>query len=102
MRRSRSCITVSSVCVLSKAAWRLGASAAIPWNPSKSKKSLDPDVTLGLSMSMSEMLKAQQFASLGGVTVRTLHHYDRLGLLKPGGRTESGYRLYRKSDLAVL
>jgi DNA-binding transcriptional MerR regulator len=53
-------------------------------------------------MSMSEMLKAQQFASLGGVTVRTLHHYDRLGLLKPGGRTESGYRLYRKSDLAVL
>ena len=46
--------------------------------------------------------KAQEFAELAGVTVRTLHHYDRLGLLKPGGRTESGYRLYRESDLALL
>jgi len=34
--------------------------------------------------------------------VRTLHHYDRLGLLKPSGRTESGYRLYRELDLARL
>jgi DNA-binding transcriptional MerR regulator len=48
------------------------------------------------------MFKAQQFAELAGVTVRTLHHYDRLGLLKPSGRTESGYRLYRESDLALL
>lgn len=62
-------------------------------------------------MSTSEMaaapkierrFKAQEFAELAGVTVRTLHHYDRLGLLKPGGRTEAGYRLYQESDLARL
>jgi DNA-binding transcriptional MerR regulator len=37
-----------------------------------------------------------------GVTVRTLHHYDRLGLLKPTGRTSAGYRLYGERDLARL
>jgi MerR family transcriptional regulator, thiopeptide resistance regulator len=47
------------------------------------------------------MLRAQQFAELAGVTVRTLHHYDRLGLLRPR-RTESGYRVYRESDLERL
>lgn len=47
------------------------------------------------------MLQAQQFAELAGVTVRTLHHYDRLGLLRPR-RTEAGYRLYRESDLERL
>jgi len=47
------------------------------------------------------MLQAQQFAELAGVTVRTLHHYDRLGLLK-ARRTEAGYRLYRESDLERL
>jgi DNA-binding transcriptional MerR regulator len=47
------------------------------------------------------MFHAKQFAGLAGVTVRTLHHYDRLGLLKPR-RTESGYRLYRETDLERL
>src|ERR1700684_2743228 len=47
------------------------------------------------------MLQAQQFAELAGVTVRTLHHYDRLGLLCPR-RTGSGYRVYRESDLERL
>ena len=47
------------------------------------------------------MLQAQQFAELAGVTVRTLHHYDRLGLLK-ARRTEAGYRVYRESDLERL
>ncbi len=46
-------------------------------------------------------LQAQQFAELAGVTVRTLHHYDRLGLLR-ARRTESGYRVYRESDLERL
>lgn len=41
------------------------------------------------------------FASLAGVTTRALHHYDRLGLLKPK-RSESGYRLYSEADLAVV
>jgi DNA-binding transcriptional MerR regulator len=47
------------------------------------------------------MLQAQQFAELAGVTVRTLHHYDRLGLLRPR-RTEAGYRMYLESDLERL
>jgi DNA-binding transcriptional MerR regulator len=46
--------------------------------------------------------KVHEFAELAGVTVRALHHYDRLGLLKPKLRTQSGYRLYSDSDLARL
>ncbi len=46
--------------------------------------------------------RAQEFAELAGVTVRALHHYDRLGLLKPSGRTNSGYRLYTDRDLVRL
>jgi DNA-binding transcriptional MerR regulator len=38
---------------------------------------------------------------MAGVTVRTLHHYDRLGLLRPG-RNGSGYRVYRECDLERL
>jgi DNA-binding transcriptional MerR regulator len=43
-----------------------------------------------------------EFAQVAGVTVRTLHHYDRIGLLKPSGYTSAGYRLYRKQDLVRL
>jgi DNA-binding transcriptional MerR regulator len=39
-----------------------------------------------------------EFAKLSGVSVRALHHYDRLGLLKPS-RSPSGYRVYHESDL---
>lgn len=46
--------------------------------------------------------KAQEFARLAGVTVRALHHYDRLGLLPPSGRSEAGYRLYGECDLERL
>jgi DNA-binding transcriptional MerR regulator len=46
--------------------------------------------------------RIQEFARLAGVTVRALHHYDRLGLLKPLRRARSGYCLYRDSDLARL
>lgn len=45
--------------------------------------------------------KAQEFAGLAGVTVRTLHHYDRLGLLRPR-RAHNGYRVYREQDLMRL
>jgi len=41
-------------------------------------------------------------ARLSGVSVRTLHHYDEIGLLPAGGRTESGYRLYSDADLQRL
>ncbi|MET8685490.1 MerR family transcriptional regulator [Streptomyces sp. NPDC004732] len=43
-----------------------------------------------------------QVAGFAGVTVRTLHHYDRAGLLAPGGRSAGGYRLYSEADLARL
>jgi len=49
-----------------------------------------------------EIYQAQEFAKLTGVTVRALHHYDRLGLLKPKQRTRSGYRLYSNRDFARL
>jgi DNA-binding transcriptional MerR regulator len=41
-------------------------------------------------------------ARLAGVSVRTLHHYDRIGLLSPGSRTSSGYRVYREKELLRL
>jgi MerR family transcriptional regulator, thiopeptide resistance regulator len=41
-------------------------------------------------------------ADLSGVTIRTLHHYDEIGLLSPGGRSASGYRLYEETDLDRL
>ena len=49
-----------------------------------------------------QMYKVSEFAEATGVTVRTLHHYDRIGLLKPTSRTEAGYRLYGRADLERL
>lgn len=46
--------------------------------------------------------RIQEFAKLGGVTVRALHHYDRLKLLSPAHRSERGYRLYCHEDLGRL
>jgi DNA-binding transcriptional MerR regulator len=43
-----------------------------------------------------------EVAAMSGVTVRTLHHYDDIGLLSPAGRTESGYRLYDEHDIDRL
>jgi DNA-binding transcriptional MerR regulator len=48
------------------------------------------------------MYRVKEFAALAGVTVRALHHYDRLGLLKPTTRTTSGYREYCDADFARL
>jgi DNA-binding transcriptional MerR regulator len=41
-------------------------------------------------------------AGLAGVTVRTLHHYDEIGLLTPGDRSRAGYRRYDEADLRRL
>lgn len=43
----------------------------------------------------------REFAQLAGVTARALHHYDRLGLLKPK-RTPAGYRAYSAHDFEKL
>jgi MerR family transcriptional regulator, thiopeptide resistance regulator len=41
-------------------------------------------------------------ARMAGVTVRTLHHYDEIGLLTPSGRSNAGYRRYADEDLERL
>lgn len=43
-----------------------------------------------------------QLARMAGVSVRTLHHYDQIGLLRPSARTEAGYRLYGRPELLRL
>ncbi|MEU2876703.1 MULTISPECIES: MerR family transcriptional regulator [unclassified Streptomyces] len=43
-----------------------------------------------------------QVAGFAGVTVRTLHHYDEIGLLVPGGRSHAGHRRYDDADLERL
>jgi MerR family transcriptional regulator, thiopeptide resistance regulator len=46
--------------------------------------------------------KIGELAKETGLTVRTLHHYDQLGLLQPSGRTEAGHRLYDERDVGRL
>jgi DNA-binding transcriptional MerR regulator len=49
-----------------------------------------------------EALKVGELARRTGLTIRTLHHYDEIGLLKPSLHTEAGHRLYTASDVARL
>jgi DNA-binding transcriptional MerR regulator len=44
----------------------------------------------------------KDLSKLTGISVQTLHHYDRIDLLKPISRLESGYRLYSEKDLLKL
>jgi DNA-binding transcriptional MerR regulator len=48
------------------------------------------------------MMKVKEVSELAGVSVRTLHHYDEIGLLTPEHATEAGYRLYSDRDLETL
>lgn len=43
-----------------------------------------------------------ELAKRAGLTVRTLHHYEELGLLRPSGRSEAGYRRYGEADVLRL
>lgn len=47
-------------------------------------------------------MKINEVARLTGVTVRTLHYYDEIGLLRPSGVTEAGYRVYDGAALETL
>lgn len=49
-----------------------------------------------------ELLRVGELARRAGLTVRTLHFYDEVGLLKPAVRTASGHRLYDASNVAQL
>ncbi|WP_026929941.1 MerR family transcriptional regulator [Glycomyces tenuis] len=48
----------------------------------------------------SEGLTVGQAAALVGVSVKTLHHWDEIGLVRPGSRTTAGYRVYSGEDIA--
>jgi DNA-binding transcriptional MerR regulator len=50
----------------------------------------------------SKSLSVSQLAKLSQISVRTLHHYDEIGLFPAGGRTASGYRRYGQEDLERL
>lgn len=47
-------------------------------------------------------MKIGEFAKRSGVTVKTLLHYDKIGLLKPSQKTEAGYRIYCEEDFLKL
>ncbi|MFE3194528.1 MerR family transcriptional regulator [Nocardia sp. NPDC059240] len=51
---------------------------------------------------IGQMWKVGELAAQAGLTVRTLHHYDRIGLVRPAGRTSSGHRLYIEADVQRL
>ncbi|MGO3773832.1 MerR family transcriptional regulator, partial [Corynebacterium variabile] len=50
----------------------------------------------------TQSLTVGEVAEILGVTVRTLHHWDQIGLASPSERTWSDYRLYTATDLARL
>jgi DNA-binding transcriptional MerR regulator len=69
------------------------------------QKALDPALASWSKMFTVKPMstfRIQEFAKLAGVTVRALHHYDRLKLLSPAHRSERGYRLYCHEDLGRL
>jgi DNA-binding transcriptional MerR regulator len=49
-----------------------------------------------------KLLKIGEVAKMAGISVRTLHHYDSIGLLRPSDASESGHRLYNASDIERL
>ena len=51
---------------------------------------------------LSNYIKIGELASMTGVTVRTLHYYDEIGLLKPVEVTEKGHRLYNMQSITEL
>jgi MerR family transcriptional regulator, thiopeptide resistance regulator len=55
-----------------------------------------------LAVTRSRTFQVKDVARLAGVSVRTLHHYDAIGLLVPRIRTDAGYRLYTDADLLRL
>ena len=55
-----------------------------------------------MTAQQAQFWKVGQLAVSTGLTVRTLHHYDHLGLVRPSQRTAAGYRLYGESDVERL
>ena len=53
-------------------------------------------------MHVSRLLQIGEVARAAGLTVRTLHHYDEIGLVRPSSRTAAGYRAYSAADVERL
>ncbi|AFU00501.1 MerR family transcriptional regulator [Nocardia brasiliensis] len=51
---------------------------------------------------IEQVWKVGELATETGLTVRTLHHYDRIGLVRPAERTDAGHRRYTESDVQRL
>ncbi|MEU1526465.1 MerR family transcriptional regulator [Nocardia rhamnosiphila] len=51
---------------------------------------------------IEQVWKVGELATEAGLTVRTLHHYDHIGLVRPAGRTNTGHRLYTEADVQRL
>lgn len=76
------------------------------------RSNLAPDAASGRSVvrvsdrekstAHSRVWKVGALAELTGLTVRALHHYDHIGLLKPSHRSPTGHRLYTGDDVARL
>ena len=48
------------------------------------------------------MMTVNEVSKRTGVSIRTLQYYDKIGLLRPAGRTEAGYRLYDDARFVSL
>jgi MerR family transcriptional regulator, thiopeptide resistance regulator len=55
-----------------------------------------------MNQATENLWRTKQFAELSKVTVRTLHHYDRIGILKPKHYDKNGFRLYGEAEFARL
>lgn len=51
---------------------------------------------------MSSLMKIGELAEQTGLSIRTLHYYDEIGLLSPSHRSDAGHRLYASEDIVRL
>jgi MerR family transcriptional regulator, thiopeptide resistance regulator len=61
-----------------------------------------PDGATDRGEAPTHLLPVGEVARLAGVSVRTLHHYDEIGLVRPGRRSPAGFRLYDGGDVDRL
>jgi len=68
----------------------------------KTTSAAAPDVTSPTTSMTDDPATVSQVARMAGITVRTLHHYDQIGLVRPSERSDAGYRLYDRRDIERL
>ncbi len=58
--------------------------------------------TMGIPMTNTAVMHIGELADRTGLSLRTIRHYDEIGLVKPSGRSDGGFREYSASDLGRL